>query len=95
MGNDFFSRFNRQNKSRQDAGKPLTPGRYMLAGRGLACPHCAGETFIEGSAQVNTTVTSALLGLDYKKVYTLICTECGYLQWLMQPPHRTFEDWSE
>ena len=92
MGNDFFSRLSRVNKSRQDAGKPLTPGPYTLAGKQILCPHCEHEAFIEGSAQLNTTVTSALLGIDYKKVYTLICAECGYLQWMMQPPHRLLDD---
>ena len=88
MGNDFFSRLSRVNKSKQDAGKPLTPGSYQLAGKKIRCPHCEEDEFIEGSAQVNTTVSSALLGLDYKKVHTLICTQCGYLQWMMHEPHR-------
>lgn len=89
MGNDFLSRFNRVKKSEQEDGRPFTPGSYQLAGIPIACPHCQHDSFIEGSAQVNTTVKSALLGLDYKKVHTLICTECGYLQWMMQPPRRT------
>ncbi|MFQ5569151.1 MAG: hypothetical protein ACE5G0_05720 [Rhodothermales bacterium] len=95
MSNDFFSRLSRVNKSKQDAGKPLTPGAYILAGKKIVCPHCEHDVFIEGSAQVNTTVTSALLGVDYKKVYTLICIECGYLQWMMQPPHRAQAEWLE
>ena len=53
---------------------------------------CEGGEFIKGSAQVNTTIASALLGVDYKKVYTLICTECGYLQWSMQPPKRMLDE---
>ena len=89
---DFMSRLKRLNKSEEDAGRPLTPGAYLLAGKPIVCPHCAGTEFIEGSAQVNTTVKSALLGLDYRKVHTLICTECGYLQWMMQSPHRIRED---
>lgn len=87
-----FKRFKRVKKSEQDAGKPMTPGGYMLAGKEITCPHCSKAEFIEGSAQVNTTVSSALLGVDYKKVYTLICTECGYLQWAMQPPKRLPSD---
>ena len=92
MPDDFFSRYRRLKKSQQDAGSPLTPGSYMLAGKQLCCLHCESTTFIEGKAQVNTTVKSALLGLDYKKVHTLICTECGYLQWMMQEPMRMPED---
>lgn len=64
----------------------------MLAGKKIVCPHCEQDEFIEGSAQVNTTITSALLGVDYKKVYTLICTQCGYLQWTVQPPKRMMDD---
>jgi len=92
MGNDFFSRVKRVNKSKEDAGKPLRPGAYMLAGKEISCAHCGEGTFIEGNAQVNTTLSSALLGIDYKKVYTLICSECGYLHWMMQPPHRMLDE---
>lgn len=92
MAEDFFSRYRRLKKSKQDAGKPLTPGPYMLAGKPLTCVHCEHTSFIEGTAQVNTTVKSALLGLDYKKVYTLICSQCGYLQWMMQEPNRMLDD---
>jgi predicted nucleic-acid-binding Zn-ribbon protein len=92
MGDDLFSRFKRVNKSREDAGRPLNPGPYLLAGKQITCLHCGEKHFIEGSAQVNTSVKSALLGLDYKKVYTLICTECGYLQWMMMEPHRMMDD---
>jgi predicted nucleic-acid-binding Zn-ribbon protein len=87
-----FNRLKRLKKSEQDVGRPLTPGAYMLAGKKITCPHCEADAFIEGSAQVNTTITSSLLGIDYKKVYTLICTECGYLQWTMQPPKRLLDD---
>lgn len=92
MAKDFMSRLARVNKSKENDGKPLTPGAYQLAGKQLACPHCEQTEFIQGSAQVNTTVSSALLGLDYKKVYTLICTQCGYLQWMMQEPHRMLDE---
>jgi predicted nucleic-acid-binding Zn-ribbon protein len=87
-----MSRLSRVNKSKENDGKPLTPGSYQLAGKRLCCPHCEEKEFIQGSAQVNTTVSSALLGLDYKKVYTLICTQCGYLQWMMQEPLRMLDD---
>ena len=83
-----FRRFKRVKKAEQDAGLPMTPGAYMLAGKKIGCPHCENDEFIQGSAQLNTTVTSAMLGVDYRKVHTLICTECGYLQWTMQPPKR-------
>lgn len=92
MPEDFFSRYKRLKKSQQDAGKPLTPGPYMLAGKQIVCTHCENARFVEGTAQVNTTIKSALLGLDYKKVYTLICSGCGYLQWMMQEPHRMLDD---
>ena len=92
MPEDFFSRLKRVNKSKEDAGKPLTPGSYRLAGKEIACTHCHGGQFVEGTAQVNTTVKSALLGLDYKKVYTLICSECGWLHWMMMEPHRMLDD---
>lgn len=87
-----FKRYKRVKKSEQDAGRPLTPGAYLLAGHQIVCPHCAATEFNEGSAQVNTTITSALLGVDYRKVYTLICIECGYLQWMVQPPKRLWDD---
>lgn len=91
MAEDFFSRLKRVNKSKEDAGRPMTPGAYMLAGKEVTCQHCETNQFIEGSAQVNTTVKSALLGIDYKKVHTLICTECGYLHWMMMEPHRMLD----
>ncbi len=92
MANDFFSRRKRLKKSEQDAGLPMTPGAYMLAGKKIGCPHCENDEFIQGSAQLNTSVSSAMLGVDYRKVHTLICTECGFLQWTMQPPKRIRED---
>lgn len=92
MGQDFFSRLRRHNKSKEDVGKPLNPAKYMLAGLEVTCTHCKNNKFIEGTAQVNTTVKSAMLGLDYKKVYTLICSECGFLHWMMQEPHRMLDE---
>lgn len=87
----LHSKYKRLKKSKQDSGKPLTPGQYMLAGKQIVCPHCESTRLIEGEAQVNTTIKSALLGMDYKKVYTLICSECGYLQWMMNEPHRMLD----
>ena len=92
MPQDFFSRLRRLNKSKEDVGKPLRPAKYMLAGIEISCTHCQNNRFIEGVAQLNTTVKSAMLGLDYKKVYTLICSECGFLQWTMQEPHRMLDE---
>jgi len=93
MGKDLRSRFGRVKQSKKDAGKPVTPGCYELAGVKIVCSHCGKDEFNESEAQLNPTMTSALLGVDYKKVYTLICTECGFLQWMIQPPHRQLDEW--
>lgn len=64
-----------------------SPGRYSLAGRFVHCPHCDGEEFKIGEAQLNTMLAT-LLKLDWanKSASILICAACGQIQWFEQPP---------
>ncbi len=90
-----FDRYRKTKRSERQAGRPLHPGSYMLAGITLHCTHCDAAEFVEGSAQLNTSTTSALLGVDFKTVFTLLCTGCGLVQWMTQPPKRAFTDSSQ
>ncbi|MBQ3302374.1 MAG: DNA-binding protein [Eggerthellaceae bacterium] len=59
------------------------PGEVcMIAGKSLVCPHCEGNRFYVGEAQLNTAGLT-FLGLDWAnhsaKVYE--CCACGHLEW--------------
>jgi len=63
-----------------------TPQNYSTKGREVLCPHCSSDKFLKSSALLNTKGMS-FLGLDWanKSAVTLICTNCGYIQWFLNP----------
>lgn len=64
-------------------------GRYTLAGKSILCPHCNGEEFEVGEAQLNTAFAT-LLKLDWtnKSATILTCASCGQIQWFQKQPAR-------
>lgn len=62
----------------------MGPGRYSVAEVEVVCPHCKGDTFAEGRAQLNTAGMT-FIGLDWanKSAATLACARCGLVQWFL------------
>ena len=56
--------------------------KYVIEGKTLHCPHCGGEDFDSGEAQLNTAGMS-LLGLDFLNTTarTFACRRCGRIEW--------------
>ena len=55
----------------RDCGGPA-PGRYEVAGKTVACGHCGGEVFVEGSQ-----APVAKVYLKNSTATSLVCAECG------------------
>ena len=72
----FFSEFSKAVKGDE------TGDRYMVAGKGVTCPHCGGTRFIEGSALLDSR-GSSLFGVEWAgdSAVTLTCTSCGHVDW--------------
>ena len=70
------------------AGEGVDDG-YALAGKRFVCPHCSGDQFAEGRAQLNTAGMT-FLGLDWANpsAYTLACRTCGLVSWFLIEPER-------
>jgi predicted nucleic-acid-binding Zn-ribbon protein len=60
---------------------------FDVAGKAVRCPHCGGERFIEGRAQLNTAGLT-FLDLDWanRSAATLACVDCGRLEWFLADP---------
>lgn len=56
--------------------------RYVVIERVVQCAHCAGEYFVEGRVLLNTAGMT-FLKLDWAnaEATTLICAECGRIEW--------------
>ena len=79
----FFASFK---KGLQGAKAALGPGRYAAGGKRIACPHCGGELFKEGSALlVRRGMALAEVEWGSKGATTLACTHCGRIQWFLRP----------
>lgn len=65
------------------------PAGFAVGGRQVTCPHCGQTEFAKGSAMLNTAGMT-FLGLDWanKTATTLICAECGRIEWFAQEPVR-------
>lgn len=65
------------------------PGEYRVAGRTIACPHCQHQRFVSGRALLNTAGMT-FLKLDWANASatTLVCAECGRIEWFAQEPDR-------
>ena len=61
--------------------------RFNVAGRPARCPHCSGDRFVEGRAQLNTAGLT-FLNLDWanRSAATLACVGCGSIQWFLEDP---------
>jgi rRNA maturation protein Nop10 len=66
------------------------PEEYTVAGRPVKCPHCGEATFMSGSALLNTRTRSAF-NVDWADplAYTLVCAECGRIEWFAKEPAYT------
>ena len=62
---------------------------YRIAGKPVVCPHCEGQDFDLGSAQLNTAGMT-LLNLDWanRSAHTLICVGCSRIEWFLEKPER-------
>jgi Zn ribbon nucleic-acid-binding protein len=64
------------------------PSRFVAGGLPVRCPHCQAEEFIEGSALLSTVGISFahLNWATEEKVTTLMCDQCGLIQWFGVTP---------
>ncbi len=83
---DFWKAFKSAAKATKGA---LGPGSYRVKEKEVICSHCGYSEFTEGSAQLNTAGMT-FIGLDWanKSAYTLLCSNCGHIEWFMQKPVR-------
>ena len=60
---------------------------FHVVERPVRCPHCSGDRFIEGRAQLNTAGMT-FLNLDWANASaaTLACTTCGHILWFVGDP---------
>ena len=79
---------NKEFKMKRKSKKP-NPGGYSLEGKPVLCPHCNGDQFIAGEAQLNTAFAT-LIELDWmnKTAAILSCASCGQIQWFRVQPTR-------
>jgi DNA-directed RNA polymerase subunit RPC12/RpoP len=65
------------------------PGEYQVAGRPVQCSHCGHQKFVSGRALLNTAGRT-FMNLDWTdpSATTLICAECGRIEWFAQEPDR-------
>jgi hypothetical protein len=63
------------------------PARWTAADRPIACPHCAGDTFVERSILLNTRGLT-FFELDWLNdtAAVLECTKCSRLEWFAKRP---------
>jgi hypothetical protein len=65
------------------------PVSFQAGGQKVSCPHCKSEAFYEGRALLNT-FGMTFLNLDWanKGATTLMCDQCGLIQWFGIEPER-------
>ncbi len=65
------------------------PVPYVAGGQRVICPHCQSDEFVEGRALMNT-FGMTFLNLDWanKEATTLMCGNCGLIQWFGIPPQQ-------
>jgi len=85
----FFKALRTGLKGGWEAATEITPIRYSINDRPLKCPHCGGEDFADGKALLNTA-GAELFGLAWanRSATTLLCGECGNIQWFAEEPQR-------
>lgn len=74
---------------KQASNGDLVGYRYEIESKPIICPHCNGDVFDCGEAQLNTSGLT-LLGLDFlnRSVYALVCSRCGRIEWFARQPER-------
>jgi predicted nucleic-acid-binding Zn-ribbon protein len=72
----FLSEFKKSSSGAQS--------RYAIAGKVIVCPHCGGQDFEEGSAQLNTPGLT-FFNLDWanRSASLLICRTCSHIEWFL------------
>ena len=67
----------------------MSSREYKAAEKKIAGPHCEGEEFAEGNAQLNTAGMTCV-GFDWanKSATTLACDKCGRIQWYLDRPDK-------
>lgn len=65
------------------------PASFVAGGRPVVCPHCQSAGFFEGRALLNT-FGMTFLNLDWanKEATTLMCGQCGLVQWFGIKPEQ-------
>jgi hypothetical protein len=65
-------------------------GRYEVNGKTVTCQHCGHDGFVESKALLNTPGLT-FLGLDWanEQAVTLLCSECGHIEWFVKVPKRS------
>lgn len=65
---------------------------FIVADQEIRCPHCGGNEFAEGRAQLNTPLLS-FFDLDWanRTAHVLTCLGCSRLEWFLEPPRRAGE----
>ena len=65
------------------------PGEYRVGGRTVRCPHCEHQRFVSGRALLNSAgLTFFKLDWADPSATTLVCAECGRIEWFAQEPER-------
>jgi len=60
---------------------------YRIGDELIVCNHCKNMKFLKGKAMLNTSGMT-LLGLDWanRTAATLMCDNCGLIQWFGKKP---------
>lgn len=83
----FFKALRAGLKGGWEAATENNPVRYSINDRPVKCPHCGGEDFAAGTALLNTAGAEFLnLAWANRSATTLLCAECGNIQWFAQEP---------
>lgn len=61
--------------------------RFAVAGKAVACAHCAHDQFVEGRALLNTAGMT-FFNVDWadRSAAILTCTSCGRIEWFLADP---------
>ena len=83
----FFKALRAGLKGGWEAATENPPTRFSINGRPVKYPHCGGEDFAAGKAQLNTAGMEFLnLAWANPSATTMLCGECGNIQWFAPQP---------
>jgi hypothetical protein len=73
----------------QEAHADAAGRRYVVAGREVRCPHCAGDRFAGRELPLGSR-TSALLDTEWMAAgaFAMTCARCSAIQWFAARPER-------